>query len=907
MQRKDFYSSLSELMSNFLNLKSNLDKESKNKCLDIYKSINFLKANTENENEFKNNCIIFIEKIMEKNFNISQQNMEISIKNIYNIELHNYINQNNIEKENNQKTFENKNNPIYNKNIKIIIGPINNNCIINLNNNKNKIINQQENKDKNYFNNKNNKLYSNIDELLSKNFHLDIINNIIKIYKEIKGVNEENNKIILVNNTKQLLNNLFNKLKEINDKINSTKNKLDEIYFSKYFTLLFSVYPFFSKKQKEVISFWPILKDLKNNQLCNLYLIKFNEIFSDLIDNILLSNLDNAKKEEKLNSLNNLIFRISPEDKSMLYHFYLLFILFKIIIRKYNQFYIFRAILAFKLHFLLSNASIFSFTSQEFDNIYNDLFFIKKFFSNIYKNEIKEPNLINVKNNELIYDDNELNGKNNNNLDISLLFDEKDNKKYEKIMNPDYGIISHFYNIREFNVNQLIDEHSFYIKKQKEDFLNNIVSLINEKTDFIRKNFNQYKLNLINLEKEIYSIAKRNLIDNKSSRIINQYSPKTDYKKKFDNFDEDLRKIMPYKFKNSYKLIPMGSLTEFLSLDESDLDLYLYIEDKKQRNEIFRNIYESLLQLKNNTHFVTEVKQIISQRLCLLTVVYKGTNIDLSFIGYPPYIHSLLYREYSLLDPRLPMIGLAIKYLKKILVLGKEWYLNSFSWMNLLVIFLQDIINPPILPKLYSNKDLNKIFYTEIEYGNNKKKYRSSECFFNSLKKETVPIPDCIFNKNKIIQIYKNTIGRNPNKLSCAETFLKFLEFIIFYFKYDTLYAECSIDREGFYNMDEIKNLTKDDFNDFNKSKYNLGYYNYFTKKYLKLKDRRTWKKIREGFILIRDPVDNNYNPGQAFRDVECFEDFINELKYGYSILLSYGSFQELEERIKQKKNRNNI
>ena len=66
-------------------------------------------------------------------------------------------------------------------------------------------------------------------------------------------------------------------------------------------------------------------------------------------------------------------------------------------------------------------------------------------------------------------------------------------------------------------------------------------------------------------------------------------------------------------------------------------------------------------------------------------------------------------------------------------------------------------------------------------------------------------------------------------------------------------------------------------------------------------------EKIREGFILIRDPVDNNYNPGQAFRDVECFEDFINELKYGYSILLSYGSFQELEERIKQKKNRNNI
>ena len=101
--------------------------------------------------------------------------------------------------------------------------------------------------------------------------------------------------------------------------------------------------------------------------------------------------------------------------------------------------------------------------------------------------------------------------------------------------------------------------------------------------------------------------------------------------------------------------------------------------------------------------------------------MYENISFDLSVLGYPLYIHSLLHREYSLIDSRFPMVGLAIKKLKEILELDKNTYINSFCWMNLLVIFLQDIIKPPILPKLYSDKDINKLIYQDIEFGHNNK------------------------------------------------------------------------------------------------------------------------------------------------------------------------------------------
>ena len=61
------------------------------------------------------------------------------------------------------------------------------------------------------------------------------------------------------------------------------------------------------------------------------------------------------------------------------------------------------------------------------------------------------------------------------------------------------------------------------------------------------------------------------------------------------------------------------------------------------------------------------------------------------------------------------------------------------------------------------------------------------------------------------------------------------------------------------------------------------------------------YKTIRDGFILIRDPVDNHYNPGQKFQDENNLKIFINYLRFAYSVLIKHGSLKKLEEIIKMK------
>ena len=78
-------------------------------------------------------------------------------------------------------------------------------------------------------------------------------------------------------------------------------------------------------------------------------------------------------------------------------------------------------------------------------------------------------------------------------------------------------------------------------------------------------------------------------------------------------------------------------------------------------------------------------------------------------MGFCPYLHSILFRTYSLIDSRFSLLAITLKKFVEIIKIkskdNKIEFLNSFSWMILLITFLQDIINPQILPKLLSDKD----------------------------------------------------------------------------------------------------------------------------------------------------------------------------------------------------------
>ena len=111
------------------------------------------------------------------------------------------------------------------------------------------------------------------------------------------------------------------------------------------------------------------------------------------------------------------------------------------------------------------------------------------------------------------------------------------------------------------------------------------------------------------------------------------------------------------------------------------------------------------------------------------------------------------------------------------------------------------------------------------------------------------------------------TTVEKENPMSLSELFIKFLEFVIFYFKQDSLFVSFSYNYEGILNRSQIKNLLSD-------SRFRDYYYNRFIIN-------------PKGDILFREPYDYNYNPGQTLTETKAF---IDTLKLSYFCLLKYGS-----------------
>ena len=772
-------------------------------------------------------------------------------------------------------------------------------------NNKINPINNKKNNPKTEYNifRKTKSLKSTIKELINNKINISLME---KIKEFSKDKSQDNSSKL-----KQMINECFQNLYKITININ---NKIDisEKYTKEIITLICAIFPFLMKNQKEQILKINIQKELmehlnKNLLLNNLY-EKKNKI-DILFNDIILSSSENDIKKEKakIKPINKEIFDDIEKQKINILYSYKLYLFYKLIYGdNYKNDQI--KLLSFNIKFFLSNYKIFNITYNEFINIYNDLSLMKSFYSTIYNNEIKEPYIIELKNSNIIYGEQKFKKNNNIYIDINTLFCQNENEIYDQILNENKGIIPHFYRIDGERIGDLINYSSFFIKKFKSKYIKNIFDLINIKNYVINNNFELYRKNLINLEKEIYLKGKEFLTNNKANYIISKYSLKKNEEKIFKKFSSKFNANMDIKYKNKYKLIPFGSITQFLSGDNSDLDLYLYIEELNFDDKI--DFLEHAKENCKNLCGEKNVKVVISLRICVIKLKFEGNEIDLSITAFPPYIHSLLFRAYSLIDVRFPLIAISLKNIVKITNLYKELILNSFSWTTLLVLFLQDIIKPPVLPKLFSDKEINEIYYQTIEFGhkkNNKDKIFYN--FFQSTIKEKIPIPDCLFKRDKVIKIYeklkKNNYekyGYEKNVMTCSELIFKFLEFIILC-KFDTIYANCSIEKEGYFNMNDIKNFEINN-NEYENEKYKINYYNYFRKKYIKFTDRQNNKKSRDGLILIRDPIDPHYNPGQTFRNEDNLEEFIKTIKYIYSNLIKYGSFEKLKEKLKIKEER---
>ena len=782
-------------------------------------------------------------------------------------------------------------------------------------NNENIIKCENDNKSKKEINEKKSEASNN------KNIINDDLEN--KIIKKINQMFEKINKFASLKDfisnsiTKENRSNpIFCEIYQILNNINlpSYPHSENIITRQKLLNFICLIFPFISAKQKiQILQKMEIqfesdaIKILENSKFIDKS--KKNNIFELLIFSII--------SKEVSNDLFSPIFKKklffqNSEDLFELYKVYLIIAIFGF---KGNKDYIYK--ICFKIRFILENYKELYEDSVKigFKEVLNILSGIKIFYKNGYNN--KFWNELNEQNNKLDLEVNPENTFENPNS----LFETEDNLIYEEF----YKNINKLYIIKNN-----IDLVSGYIKELKQfDFPFDLIELIQMKKDLIENNFLAYKTNLINIEKTIYRIGYESFFPNDNDilapmpKIISKYTINENLKNIFDSLDYFLKKKL---FKYNFKLYPYGSSTEFLSDKDSDIDLYLDISNIETKEQKLQFLYDLIHFIK---YFDKSVNSTISTRVCVITFVYKNINFDMSIVGYCPYLHSVLIREYSLIDPRFPLLMIAIKHLIKILKINNiaedknHSFLNSFSWSLLLIGFLQDIIQPPILPKLLSKSE---IMTTQTFYGNNKldkeeednknfmdkntfinnniynnnmynnnynnndfkyeklSKNKTFESYINNMELNDINVPIDLSDKNFRLINYNNQI-KNKNNMTCAELLLKFLEFIIYYFKYDTLFMNCSDTYEGFQNINEIYNT---------KSIEDSKFLNYFRTKYIK---KNKEEKTRDGYFLLRDPFDSRYNPGQTMKN-SSLKKFFSRLKLAYYHLIKYGNLDQLKKQI---------
>ena len=692
-------------------------------------------------------------------------------------------------------------------------------------------------------------------------------------------------------------NHLINKLKELNNNIYSyfyfdadKLNELSDNSKERLLTMLCLFYPFFTKEQKNQIdnSFVSnVFKDSSNfNKLYSSILINNK---SNIIPNTLSSLVKEIISDKDILSLQQEleldIIDFNMNNQELIghqiylknYQFYILYQILKN--NSYTKIDSFSHKIIFKLQLILY--SIYLQTKKYPYNLIHDCIVNRIFFKKILTQK-KFEKLIKIEKN---YD-----GDGNDNytwenyslvnsalskkkiLRTKDLFTEKQMKRYNNCL----------YQVRHFYVIDNNDIISCRNGGSNFNFLLNFYEGINYINNYKYKiPVDKYKNILTNLEKEIFELVKDNYCSKTNKE--NEFSSFKTYEKFKDTYNK-LNKILHDKFKErKFNLYPYGSIAKLNCSSSSDLDCFLKIDtDDKDSITTF---VEDLVKFIQKEIDNTLEEPTISARLCVINFTFNDILVDLNIVGYTPYLHSVLFRIYNLLDARFSMLVLCIKYIIKEIGLktisGETSFLNSFSWEMLIKAFLQDILKPPILPKLIEHSDQHKIsvkfgkLFFNVEGGKNLKN------FINDMYTESITISD--LNVEKAKKIYDDTI-KIKNNMPCSELLLKFLFFVIFIFKGDSIYVNNTKEKEGFENIIGIfKPKTLQD----KKFRY------YFRTKYRRFDIKKRIKK--EGIFVFRDPYDTHYNPGQSLK--ESHEDiFYQKLKKAFYKLMETGSLKDINK-----------
>ena len=280
------------------------------------------------------------------------------------------------------------------------------------------------------------------------------------------------------------------------------------------------------------------------------------------------------------------------------------------------------------------------------------------------------------------------------------------------------------------------------------------------------------------------------------------------------------------------KVEPFGSIVNNFMTEWGDIDICIVPKD----NSSIQSFWEYLDEIKEE---VTNVQKIAKftlieryPRFLILKLKDIEANIDLDITvqNLLPILNTRLIRQYSLLDQRFHILGIFLKFwVKKNKIHGAlDKFLSSYALLILVIYYLQNIIEPKILPILQQIQNIQ----IEYIYHNEERELKTNLYFEEDLDK---------------INNYMNIINdQRENNCSVVELLIGFFEF--YAYKYNHYLISISRSDKKLKNEDE-----------------NIAF-------------------------PLEDPFDTNYNPGKSMKlntlqyslFIYCMKKELNNILSGY-------------------------
>ena len=247
------------------------------------------------------------------------------------------------------------------------------------------------------------------------------------------------------------------------------------------------------------------------------------------------------------------------------------------------------------------------------------------------------------------------------------------------------------------------------------------------------------------------------------------------YSKVYSKYKEVINKIIKENKLEGTIVEPYGSIINNFLTSDGDIDISIVpnniskYEFKSYLEQIEKElIKENIIEDTEGININNNSRIYISTRYTRLSVIDLETkiNIDITVHNLLPIKNSKMLRLYSLFDQRFHILGIFLKHWVKINNIkgAPNKFLSSYALLLLVIHFLQDIVEPKILPMLQEIISKDK---TKEEYNYN---YSYDDKEFNT---------NLYFEENfDNMKAYMNAINHGKeNNSSVAELLAQFFEY----------------------------------------------------------------------------------------------------------------------------------